>query len=444
VVVTLEPENPAAFDFIPDQHLIFRRDFGGQELRRSYSICASKAEGILQVGIKPVDGGTFSTWANQALAVGDRLQAMAPLDTFCPALEPELAHNYLGFAGGSDITLVLSILKSSLKAEPLPTFTPVYANPAISSIMFREELENLKNLYMGRLTIIHVLERDSQEIDLFTGRVDEGECALLFQHWIDIDPVDTAFICGPEPMMLGIKRALKAHGLTDWQIRFELFKSDQPGRARQKATSAAAATNQPTGSGPDHLGWHGARHHDPRGGAAKRPGCAVFLPRRGLFDLPRPPDRGRGRHDRQPRAGRLRGRAWLCPDLPVLSDQRPVSGSFVAKEPRKVVRQGFACFVPGLGVPHIKPVQHAKHRHGHGPQLSRIGGKGSRRVGPDHTGQMIHQIARQRTDTTGLNPVFVIGALVGQQDRDNVARNRSSGFRWASSMAQTRSRKFFK
>jgi ring-1,2-phenylacetyl-CoA epoxidase subunit PaaE len=245
VVVTLEPENPDAFDFIPGQHLTFRRDFDGQELRRSYSICAGKGEGILQVAIKRVDGGTFSTWANEALSVGDHLQAMAPTGRFYPVLEPDNAHDYLGFAGGSGITPVLSILKTVLQVEPLSTFTLVYANRAISTIMFREELEDLKNLYMGRLTIIHVLESDSQEIDLFTGRIDEEKCALLFQNWIDIGSVDTAFICGPEPMMLGITRALQAHGLDNRQIKFELFKSDQPGRAARKARSVTAANTKP-------------------------------------------------------------------------------------------------------------------------------------------------------------------------------------------------------
>ncbi|WP_027256364.1 2Fe-2S iron-sulfur cluster-binding protein [Leisingera aquimarina] len=245
VVVTLKPANGAAeeFDFTQGQYLTFRRDFDGEELRRSYSICAGKDEGILQVGIKRVDGGAFSTWANTELQAGDTLQAMAPMGSFFTALDRATEKNYLGFAGGSGITPVLSILKTTLAAEPNASFTLVYANKGVNTIMFREELEDLKNLYMGRFNVIHVLESDAQEIDLFTGLVTEEKCAQLFKHWIDIQSVDTAFICGPEPMMLGIASALRTAGLGDSQIKFELFASAQPGRAKRKATATDAASS---------------------------------------------------------------------------------------------------------------------------------------------------------------------------------------------------------
>ncbi len=245
VVVTLAPVNGAAeeFEFTQGQYLTFRRDFDGEELRRSYSICAGKDDGVLQVGIKRVDGGAFSTWANEELKVGDKLQAMPPMGSFFTAITPGAEKQYLGFAGGSGITPVLSILKTTLAREPDARFTLVYANKGVNTIMFREELEDLKNLYMGRLNVIHVLESDAQEIDLFTGLVTQEKCAELFRHWIDIENVDTAFICGPEPMMLGIAAALRAHGLDDGQIKFELFASAQPGRAKRKVVSADAATS---------------------------------------------------------------------------------------------------------------------------------------------------------------------------------------------------------
>ena len=250
VVVTLKPQegDETAFDFIQGQYLTFRHDFDGEELRRSYSICAGKDDGCLQVGIKRVDGGAFSTWANEDLKVGDTLQAMSPMGTFHTALDAGAARQYLGFAGGSGITPVLSILKTVLAREPNSTFTLVYANKGVNTIMFREELEDLKNLYMGRLNIIHVLESDAQEIDLFTGLVTQEKCAELFKHWVDIKNIDTAFICGPEPMMLGIAAALRDHGLTDAQIKFELFASAQPGRLKRKAVSkdAASGANQTT------------------------------------------------------------------------------------------------------------------------------------------------------------------------------------------------------
>ena len=238
VVVTLQPVNGAAeaFDFRPGQYLTFCRAFDGEELRRSYSICAG------QVGIKRLEGGAFSTFANEDLAPGERLEAMPPMGSFHTEIDPAAERHYLAFAGGSGITPILSILRTVLSREPKSTFTLVYANKAVNTIMFREELEDLKNEYLGRLNLIHVLTAAEQEIELFSGRVTEDKCAQLFESgFIDIDTVDTAFICGPEPMMLEIAGALRKAGLEDKDIKFELFASAQPGRAKRKAVSRQAA-----------------------------------------------------------------------------------------------------------------------------------------------------------------------------------------------------------
>ncbi len=235
VVLTLKSADPAQFKFKQGQYLTFRRDFNGVELRRSYSISAGRSEGILQVGIKQVDGGTFSTWANTDLAVGDVMQAMPPMGSFSTKLEANAQKTYLAFAGGSGITPIISTLKTILATEPNSQFTLIYANQNVNSIMFREELEDLKNTYLSRLTLIHILERDSQNIDLFTGRIDAEKCDLLFKHWVNITSVDTVFICGPEPMMHAIDASLKTHGLTKDQIKFELFTAPQQGRAAQPA-----------------------------------------------------------------------------------------------------------------------------------------------------------------------------------------------------------------
>jgi ring-1,2-phenylacetyl-CoA epoxidase subunit PaaE len=243
VVVSLAAPEGADFDFVQGQYLTFRRDFDGEELRRSYSICAGLDDNSLQVGIKRVEGGAFSTWANEGLQVGDTVEAMPPQGRFHTALDADAHHHYLGFAGGSGITPVLSILRTVLTREPNSRFTLVYANRAVSTIMFRAELEDLKNTYMGRINVIHVLEADAQDIDLFTGRVDADKCARLFSTWIDIASVDTAFICGPEPMMLGIAEALRTHGLTEDQIKFELFGASQQGRAKKAAINANAAAS---------------------------------------------------------------------------------------------------------------------------------------------------------------------------------------------------------
>lgn len=238
VVVSLQPVNGADFSFTQGQYLTFRREFDGQEIRRSYSICAGQDDGKLQVGIKKVSGGAFSTWANTDLAVGDVLEAMPPMGNFYAEAETRSPH-YLAFAGGSGITPILSILRTGLVDEPTARFTLVYANRNPNTIMFREELDDLKNEHLGRFNVIHVLEDDSQEIDLFRGRVDGDKCAALFRMWIDIATVDMAFICGPEPMMLAISDALEAHGLRKEQIRFELFASSQPGRLPRPVADAS-------------------------------------------------------------------------------------------------------------------------------------------------------------------------------------------------------------
>jgi ring-1,2-phenylacetyl-CoA epoxidase subunit PaaE len=243
VVVTLAPreEDRAAFDFIQGQYLTFRRAFDGEELRRSYSICACPDEGVLRVGIKRVDGGAFSTWANEALKPGDTVEAMPPMGNFHAPLDPDRARHYLAFAGGSGITPVLSLIKTTLAREPKSQFTLVYGNRAVSAIMFREELEDLKNTYLGRFSVLHILEAEAQDIELFSGRIDAEKCARLFNRWIDVASVDHAFICGPEPMMLAVAQALREHGLGDDQIKFELFAS-APRRARHKVEAKAADT----------------------------------------------------------------------------------------------------------------------------------------------------------------------------------------------------------
>lgn len=246
VVVTLAPkaeDSDVFMNYLQGQYLTFRKDFDGEELRRSYSICAGKDEGVLQVGIKRVDGGAFSTWVNEDLKAGDIVEAMPPMGAFHTPIEPDCAKTYLGFAGGSGVTPVLSILKTVLSREPMSTFTLVYANKSVSSIMFREQLEDLKSQYLGRLSIIHILEQDAQDIDLFTGLVTGEKCDQLFESWIDIASVDLAMICGPEPMMLGIRDALLRHGLDKEQIKFELFASAQTGRAKRRAESKSAANS---------------------------------------------------------------------------------------------------------------------------------------------------------------------------------------------------------
>lgn len=244
VVITLapEPDEKDEFKFIQGQYLTFRRVFDDEEVRRSYSICAGVNDGILRVGIKKVDGGWFSSFANEELKVGDTLEAMKPMGNFYAPLKPGQSRRYLGFAGGSGITPMISLVKTVLEAEPRSTFTLVYGNRSTSAIMFREELEDLKNIHMGRLNIVHILESEAADIDLFSGRLDREKCEELFARWIDVKGADLAFICGPELMMLAVSESLKAHGMDEGAIRFELFASAPSGLARKKASAGEVAS----------------------------------------------------------------------------------------------------------------------------------------------------------------------------------------------------------
>ena len=242
VVLTLAPPEGEEdkFEFIQGQYLTFRRVFDGEEMRRSYSICAGVNDGVLRVGIKKVDGGWFSSWANDELQVGETIDAMPPMGNFHAPLKPEEKRAYLGFAGGSGITPMVSLVKTVMEVEPKSTFTLVYGNRSSSAIMFREELEDLKNIYMGRFNIVHILESEA-DIELFSGRLDREKCDALFSRWVDVKNADLAFICGPEPMMLAVSDTLKAHGMDERAIKFELFSSAQPGRAKKRAAPADGA-----------------------------------------------------------------------------------------------------------------------------------------------------------------------------------------------------------
>ena len=238
VAVTLAPrdQDRAAFGFTQGQYLTLRREFDGEELRRCYSICSGVDEGRLEIGVR--QAGVFSGFLNEELKVGDVLEAMPPMGVFHTPLDPTSARSYLLVAGGSGITPVLSVLKTALAREPKSRFLLIYANRQISSIMFREALEDLKNLNLGRLSILHVLETDAQEIDLFTGRLDPEKCGELFGRFIDAASLHAAFLCGPEPMMLAAAGALKRLGVAEDRIKFELFASAQQGRAARRAAAA--------------------------------------------------------------------------------------------------------------------------------------------------------------------------------------------------------------
>ncbi len=229
---TLQP----AFEFIQGQYLSVKTELDGEEVRRSYSICSSPSEDYLRVAVKKVPGGLFSTYANEQLRPEDTLEVMEPQGHFFKKSDDKKAHHYVAFAAGSGITPVMSILKATLEKEPDSQFTLFYGNRRIDTIIFREELEALKNKYLGRLRLHHVLSREDVGSDWFTGRIDADKCRFYLDRLVDPEDVDAFFLCGPYEMTLEVKEVLEEAEVDPEKIRTELFfvDSSQIKRPRKK------------------------------------------------------------------------------------------------------------------------------------------------------------------------------------------------------------------
>jgi ring-1,2-phenylacetyl-CoA epoxidase subunit PaaE len=218
------PENlNEAFQFTQGQSLTMRTTINGEEVRRTYSICSSPLEKQLKVAIKKVEAGAFSIFANEELKKDDVLEVMPPIGRFYTTLDPLNRKNYLAFAAGSGITPLLSIIKTTLATELGSTFTLVYGNKSRSSIIFFEELEGLKNKYINRFNLIHILSREKTDADLNFGRITKDKCTDLFNKLLDVKSLDEFFICGPEDMIFSVKDFLESNGVAEKKIHFELF-----------------------------------------------------------------------------------------------------------------------------------------------------------------------------------------------------------------------------
>ena len=223
VTFRLPPELVSEFAYVQGQYLTLRTRLGDEEVRRSYSICSAVQDCRLRVAIKRVQGGVFSNWAAEHLKPGVSIDVMPPQGQFHLPLQPEAQRHVLAFATGSGITPVLSIVKSTLLAEPLTRVTLVYGNRSSGSVMFKEELEDLKDSYLGRFNLVWIMSRESQDIDLFNGRIDHDKVSRLLTHWIDPVGIDAVFICGPQDMMLATAQALQDKGVPASRIKTELF-----------------------------------------------------------------------------------------------------------------------------------------------------------------------------------------------------------------------------
>ena len=211
------------FRFTPGQHLTLRTELGGEDIRRNYSLCAAPFENELRVAIKQIGGGIFSTWANKNLKPGDTLDVMPPHGSFTWRFDPARRATYAGFAGGSGITPILSLMKTALASEPLSDFVLLYGNRATNSIMFLEEIAALKNRFMGRLQVYHFLEDEEEDIELFNGRLDSAKIKAVLSNLVDPTAIDAAFICGPGPMMDAVEAGLTNAGVPAGRILIERF-----------------------------------------------------------------------------------------------------------------------------------------------------------------------------------------------------------------------------
>ncbi|HEY0625591.1 MAG TPA: 2Fe-2S iron-sulfur cluster-binding protein [Allosphingosinicella sp.] len=211
------------FRFKPGQHLTLKADIGGEDVRRNYSLCVAPDEGQLKVTVKRIVGGLFSNWANDNLKPGDVVDVMPPHGAFTWDFRPSARNHYVGFAGGSGITPVISLLKTALLTEPESRFTLFYGNRDSQSVIFLEELARLKNRFMDRLQVHHFLAEEAEDIDLFNGMLDRAKCDQIVEMLIDVQGIDAAFICGPGPMMDAAEASLLAASVPESKILIERF-----------------------------------------------------------------------------------------------------------------------------------------------------------------------------------------------------------------------------
>jgi ring-1,2-phenylacetyl-CoA epoxidase subunit PaaE len=227
------------FGFTQGQYLTLRKEIDGQDLRRSYSICAGVDDGDLRVGVRKVAGGVFSNWINEHLQPGDTVNVMAPQGRFFVPIEAQAQRHHLGIAGGSGITPILSIMKTVLAREPASRFTLIYGNRKLRSTMFKEELDDLKDKYMARLVIHHVFSDENSEMDLHMGVMNRRKISEFLGTLVRPSGIDHAYICGPFQMNDEAEAALLAAGVPEERIHIERF-----GIAQQASGQVGAVLHQ--------------------------------------------------------------------------------------------------------------------------------------------------------------------------------------------------------
>lgn len=225
VVFDIPESLQPAFAYQSGQHLTIKKIINGADLRRNYSLCSAPHENEWRVAIKKMEYGAFSTWANEHLKTGDSLEVMPPAGNF--VIKNKEAKRYVGIAAGSGITPVLSIMKTVLAEQPQSYFTLLYGNKTRHSIIFKEAIEALKNKFMHRLQLVHILSREKTLTPVNQGRIDAAKCQSLFNGLLPQD-ADAYYICGPEEMIFSVRDFLEGKGIEKNKIHFELFTTQAP------------------------------------------------------------------------------------------------------------------------------------------------------------------------------------------------------------------------
>ena len=238
IAFEIPPNLQPDFRFAAGQYLTLRKELDGEEVRRSYSICSGPDDGELRIAVKRLDGGTFSVWANSGISAGDVLDVMTPTGRFGVAHAPDQARIHVGFAAGSGITPILSIMRGILSREKHSRVFLFYGNRSTNDMLFREELEELKDRYLGRLSVFYVLSQEQQDVPVLNGRLDAEKVRLLLRHIVPVEMVDHAFVCGPAGMSDEVEATLLDLGLKPGQMHVERFVSALGGKPRPKPTPA--------------------------------------------------------------------------------------------------------------------------------------------------------------------------------------------------------------
>jgi len=229
------------YRFSPGQYLTLRTTMDGEEVRRSYSICSGPDDGELRIAVKKVDGGAFSNWAADELSCGDVLDVMTPTGRFGVASAPTEARIHVGFAAGSGITPILSIVKGVLALEPNSRFFLFYGNRSTGGMLFRETLEELKDRFIERLSVFHVISGEEQDIPILHGRLDGEKVRVLLRSLVGTESIDHLFICGPSGMSEEIEATCRDIGIPADRVHVERFVSEFGGKPRPKMVVPAGA-----------------------------------------------------------------------------------------------------------------------------------------------------------------------------------------------------------